>query len=330
MSFTINPPATYAGLASAREGLVKSSELTVPALEGTAASGLFVMLADFGASSNNVDNSDSEGGSGVAGPGSSEVPDPNWVQIAKLFRTWNPDYVVGIGDLYYPRDTTQTWKTLDLDSVVGPYLRDYIQAGRFIGGLGNHDRDPSGNLAIALAYFRIPQPYYSKRMGDVHWFVVDSGYDNNQVNQQADGVTPSSIQAQAVLAAIRASDARFKIVALHHPPYTSCFSSFFGNHLLEYVNLRWDFAGAGADLVIFGHAHQYERLLGPDDVTYICVGGGGHSLAAFREPPTPNATSVIRYNSKNTVSRGRVGPAGLIIETFNQLGFVVDSFMLPG
>jgi hypothetical protein len=111
-------------------------------------------------------------------------------------------------------------------------------------------------------------------------FAIDS--DHNE----PDGVTHDSVQAHWLKQRLLASKARFQIVYMHHPPYSS------GSHGSS-DHMRWPYASWGAELVIAGHDHTYERLQ-IDGITYIVNGLGGASMYAFG---TPIAGSVFRFNA---------------------------------
>ena len=70
--------------------------------------------------------------------------------------------------------------------------------------------------------------------------------------------------------------------------------------------MQWPFATWGADVVISGHAHTYERIV-RDGIVYFVNGLGGASRYDFATPVTG---SVARYSAnwgaqKVTVSRHR-------------------------
>ncbi|MBK7228175.1 MAG: T9SS type A sorting domain-containing protein [Ignavibacteriales bacterium] len=76
------------------------------------------------------------------------------------------------------------------------------------------------------------------------------------------------------------------MVTVHHAPYSS------GPHGST-LYAQWPYKLWGADLVLSGHDHDYERLV-VDSLTYIVCGTGGHSLYTFID--TING-SVFQYNS---------------------------------
>ena len=104
---------------------------------------------------------------------------------------------------------------------------------------------------------------------------------------EPDGVVQNSIQAQWLQQAMQNADpSHWKIVVTHHPPYSS--SSQHGSE----PAVRWPFKDWGADIVLCGHDHTYERL-SSNQLTYIVNGLGGESIYPFGSP-VPE--SQFRYN----------------------------------
>jgi hypothetical protein len=79
-------------------------------------------------------------------------------------------------------------------------------------------------------------------------------------------------QAKWLDADLAASDAPWKIVYLHRPPYSS------GNHGSD-TTLRKLLAPVvekhHVQLVLAGHDHDYERMIPQNGVAYVVTGGGG-------------------------------------------------------
>lgn len=123
--------------------------------------------------------------------------------------------------------------------------------------------------------------YYDVVRGPVHFFILSSD------PREPDGVTVDSIQAQWLQSKLADSTAVWKVVVCHHPPYSSGLTH--GSTL----GMRWPFAAWGADAVMSGHDHDYERLT-VDGIPYFVNGIGGKSLRLFT---TPLAESVVRYNA---------------------------------
>jgi tartrate-resistant acid phosphatase type 5 len=213
-------------------------------------------------------------------------------QVAELVHDLEPDYVLTTGDNNYPVGAAST-----IDANIGQYFSDFIypykgaypsraNTNRFFPVLGNHDWY-TDNAAAYLNYFTLPgnERYYDVVLGDVHFFALDSD------PHEPDGTTATSTQARWLQQRLAASKSPFNIVAMHHPPYSS------GSHG-NTPNMQWPYGEWGADLVLAGHDHSYERL-NIDGVTYVVSGLGGVSIYSFFEP---EEGSVARYNEQYGVT----------------------------
>jgi hypothetical protein len=206
--------------------------------------------------------------------------------VADLVKSWRPEFIVTLGDNNYPQGEADT-----IDLNIGLFYHDFIAPyvgrfgcgaarNRFFPALGNHDWYASGARPY-LDYFTLPgnERYYDVEWGDVHVFALDTD------PSEPDGVTPDSVQARWLKERLAASRARWQIVYFHHPPYSS------GPHGGT-ESMRWPFKEWGADLVLAGHDHTYERIV-VDGMTYLVNGLGG---AAFYALGAAIDGSVARFN----------------------------------
>ncbi len=215
--------------------------------------------------------------------------------VAALVKSWQPDFIITTGDNNYPVGSADT-----IDANVGHYYSDYIYpytgiytstetVNRFYPSLGNHDWD-SADAQAYLDYFPIDssaansgssqnERYYDFVQGPVHFFVIDSD------PREPDGINDSSVQAAWLQTQLAVSQTPWQIVYFHHPPYSS------GWHGSSKV-MRWPFAAWGADAVLSGHEHSYERIL-RDGIPYFVNGSGGQTLRMFL---LPISGSQVRYN----------------------------------
>lgn len=144
------------------------------------------------------------------------------------------------------------------------------------GSLGNHDwlvdhgRYEYDELAM-------PRASYRRRLGDIDLFILNSNrVGDRQTNRLADWLA--------------ASTARWKVVVLHHPPYTC------GGHLGDAtVQRRWVplFERYDVDLVLSGHDHNYQRFRVRHGVRYVVNGGGGAGLYALVACPAGYPERVV-------------------------------------
>jgi hypothetical protein len=198
--------------------------------------------------------------------------------VAKLVESHDPQFVITMGDNNYPSGERST-----IDVNIGRFYSRYIgnYLGRFgIGSpenlffpcVGNHEWYGPEQLQPYLDYFSaLPgnKRYFDFQMGLVHFYVVDSD------EHEPDGITADSRQAMWLKDALAApTTACYKIVYFHHPPYSS--------GVFHVRKMAWPFAEWGADVVMAGHEHTYERLT-VDGIPYFINGLGGAGRFEFHE-----------------------------------------------
>lgn len=205
--------------------------------------------------------------------------------VARLIHSWNPDVMLFGGDNCYPNGQHEL-----LDTAWAPYKDDIMQS-RVFPALGNHDVETEQGKP-QLAYFSLPGNgrYYNFVRGPVEFFFVNSDTRDPLTAYEPDGIDPSSVQAQWLQDALAASEAKWKVVIVHAAPYTSDSLYTPGN-----TTMQWPYATWGADLVLSGNSHNYERLI-VDDIPFVVSGTGGVPLRAFGATATG---SVVRYGAKH-------------------------------
>ena len=222
--------------------------------------------------------------------------DGEW-KVAQMIARWDApgsalDAIITSGDNYQgstaPGDNTYyEW--------LGRWgYQRFVDQHRYYPSPGNHDWY-AGNLDKYSAYFNyleypLGDPHYDedyycydKVFGSaVHVFFVDS--DDHDLG----GNTPDSEQALWLRDKLAVSTTPWNIVVFHHPPYTSGLSH------TPSANMAWPFKDWGADAVITGHVHNYERF-SIDGLPYFVNGVGGHeNNVAFEYPPA--TASLLRDN----------------------------------
>ena len=166
--------------------------------------------------------------------------------------------VAVLGDIVYERGTAAEF-------------RDCYSWRRFRGrtraALGNHEYG-STDARPAKAYFRLPdRGYYSYELGSWHVVVLNSNC------RPAGGCAAGSPQQRWLAADLAASSARCTLAYWHHPRYSS---GLHGSD--ETMSALWrTLARAGADVVLAGHDHHYERFAPIDGIRSFVVGTGGRS-----------------------------------------------------
>lgn len=293
----------------------QSDECCPPQDYGYAASKLEVwMVADFGATTTAEDN------------------------VATLVKNGNPDVVLMVGDTNYG---------YAYSAAVGAYYGGLYASGRLLPCPGNHDWDIA-NLADYLSYFD-EERYYSRRFGPVEFFMLDSGFNTAYEVVEPDGNTQGtitqpdnlccglpvgesggSVQWQWFVNAVKSSTAKWKIVCLHHPPYSSGNAHWgLSSEVAMWgstTRLQWEaFSRLGINLVLSGHEHIYERL-SVGGVMYVVNGLGGKDITNFGSPVL--STSQVRYRADYGALRLTITPDcifGRFMSVSNQL---IDEFTI--
>lgn len=246
-----------------RNGTPPSQGGTQPSAQAAVSSVRFAVIGDYGS------------------PGKAAA------DVSDLVKSWKPDLIITTGDNNYPIGAEAT-----IDVNIGRYYGEFISpyAGRygpgsetlrFFPSLGNHDWEASGANPY-LNYFSLPgnERYYSFSWGPVTFLALDSD------PREPDGVSVDSKQAEWLRQGLAdASESCWKVVYMHHPPFSS------GPHGPAKW-MQWPYASWGADAVLAGHDHTYERVLS-NGIPYFVNGLGGRSIYQF-ETTTPE--SQVRFN----------------------------------
>ncbi len=243
----------------------------------------------------------------------------NEQEVAALVKSWNPDFIITVGDNNYPDGEAAT-----IDANIGKFYHEYMHpysgsfgAGasenRFWPSVGNRDYENAVGAPLQpyLNYFTLPgnERYYDFVRGPVHFFVVNSDA------REPDGVTATSVQGQWLKARLAASTASWKIVYFHHPPFSSRTS---------WPKLQWPFREWGADAVLSGHAHIYERIL-KDGFPYFTNGLGGESTGSFS---TATEGSIVRYGADYGAMRVTASASRVNFEFITRRGVLIDSYSI--
>ena len=246
---------------------------------------------------------------------------PKPAEVAALVDGWNPNFIVTTGDNIYSPAITYA---VALGSVYEGYVTDELGTNRFWPAIGNHDHnDPTNGIQDYFDYFTLPnnERYYDFVKGPVHFFVLHSGIQGNDQDntEEADGIISTSKQGEWLRVRLALSTARWKVVVVHDAPYTSGAGNTPG-----FTYLRWPFAAWGADVVLSGDSHGYERLE-VGGLPYIVNGAGGTAVEAFA---APIAGSEIIYGDDNGAMLCTADCDELEMKFYNTAGVLIDTLTL--
>lgn len=253
--------------------------------------------------------------------------DGNELQVSQLVKMWQPDFVLTTGDNNYPSGDPGM-----MDKNIGQFYSEFIghyqgrygpgsPFNRFWPSIGNHEYYSCDCLQPYFDYFPdLPgnKRYYDVAIGRVHLFAVNSGKGEGPGTGEPDGTTANSKQAAWLKAALAASTACYKIVYFHIPPFSSVGQ-------FTDPNMNWPFVEWGADLVLMGHAHVYERM-DIDGVPYMINGLGGANHFGFVGPILPN--SKVRFSDDFGAIRAEAGDHGMKLEFITIARKLVDTYVV--
>ena len=208
-------------------------------------------------------------------------------EMARTYQLAPFGLVALLGDICYYGNFADRFE----DVFIRP-MRPLLDAGvGFELAIGNHDADlfhSDEGLAEIEAELRLlgtPATYYTTTHGPADFFYLDSsvpGLFGSGASQQSEWLDDT----------LAASANQWKIVVLHHPPYSS------GRH--------GSTPGARAvltpildrhrvDLVLAGHDHHYERTHPIEGITYVVSGGGCKTTPVGRSDFTAAAESTLQF-----------------------------------
>lgn len=257
--------------------------------------------------------------------------------VADMINSWNPEFIVTAGDNTQidakkgPNKKEREDYLLTAHKLYGPGakrygLADFIKRKRFFPAIGNHDANKTdGDFTVYEKYFdknpgRLSKSrgiicaskkgkngceYYRKVVKDGSTRILEVFVLNSDPLQHGDDASlgfctshPDSkftcLYEQKIWleAALKTSRAKWQLVVLHHAPFSS------GKVHKSYPLVQWDFEQWGADAVVSGHNHFYERLHTDDTrngnadlryggIPYLEIGNGGFKLYGFRGGCSP-------------------------------------------
>ena len=239
----------------------------------------------------------------------------------------DPDFVLHTGDLVYGRGERSKYN----ERFFSPY-RELLHRVNFWPSLGNHDVGKPDCGQPYLDVFELPENGPDGEPPERnYWFdyasariaVVDSNVAEAALR---DRVAPWLHDVMA------ASDAAWKFVVFHHPPYT-------GGRYEPDVRIQRTlvpvFESTGVDIVFNGHDHMYERTYAlrggkvvERGVVYIVTAAGGASLYDALPPEQRPAYIAALNDEIHSFTHVSVNGSELVLEQIALGGDILDRWIL--
>lgn len=207
-----------------------------------------------------------------------------------------------LGDSVYPGGDP----ALVDDRVLEPFA-PVLQTGvDLLAILGNHDV-AAGKGDEVLARLGMTSRWWARSLGPVLVVGLDS-------------TTPDDPLQRAWLSATLArATERWKIVALHHPPYSGGYQ---GSSLDARAAFSPIFEEYGVQLVLSGHEHDYQRMVPVKGVTYIVSGAAAETRRTGKTSLTAAAYSWHHFLDISAFADR------IVVRAVNQDGRVFDEVSL--
>ena len=226
--------------------------------------------------------------------------DATGAAMARLAGDDGFDVLLLLGDNVYPSGDPDELPA----TVFRPFAGVLGEGAELLGILGNHDV-PDGDAQLAA--LGMPGHWWSVRRDDA--LIV--GLDSNRTHDPE-----QLVWLEETLAA---STATWKIVALHHPPFSAGYQGSSVDARDAFVPI---FERYGVQLVLSGHDHDYQRSNEINGVTYIVSG----AAAGTRRTGEASFTAVS-FSWHSYVEVG-VYPDRLVGRVLNQDNRVADNWVL--
>lgn len=213
------------------------------------------------------------------------------------------DALLLLGDNVYPSGDPARLPA----TVFEPFGPVLDTGARLLAILGNHDVK-DGHTDAQVAALGMPGRWYSEVIGDLTIVALDSTDPNN----------PDQLAwLEETLAGARTT---WKIVALHHPPYSAGYQ---GSSLDARGAFSPLFVRYGVQLALSGHEHDYQRSVPINGVTYIVSGGAADTRRSGKDDFTAASVSWHHFVDLNVFADH------LLVRGVNQSGRVFDEVTIP-
>jgi hypothetical protein len=168
-------------------------------------------------------------------------------------RSFPYEFVLMMGDNMYGGEKPEDFRS-KFEDMYRPLLDQQV---KFYATLGNHDES---NQRFYEQFNMKGEEFYRLRKGDVAFYSLNSNYMDKR-------------QLKWIEEQMSKDDAAWKIVYMHHPPYSSGGAHGSDTKLREVVEPI--FLKYGVNVVLAGHEHFYERVKPQKGVYYFISGAGG-------------------------------------------------------
>jgi len=212
------------------------------------------------------------------------------------------DVLLLLGDNVYPNGDPSRLP----ETVLDPFAAVLAHGTTLLAIVGNHDvRDGHGEPQMSA--LGMPGLWWATQVGGALFIGLDSNQPDNPR------------QREWLIDTLSASTATWKIVLLHHPPYSAGFQ---GSNRAARDAFAPIFSTYGVQLVLSGHDHDYQRSKPINGVTYVVSGAAAGSRRTSERDFTARSFSWHHFVELDIYDDRLVGRA------VNQDARVADTWTL--
>lgn len=229
------------------------------------------------------------------------------LQMLEEHKRTDLEFVLTVGDNIYPSGNAKHFVKHFEDPFTG-LLKEKV---KFYAVLGNHDVEEGRKDQCNYSHFNMGGScYYSISRGNglIEFFMLDS-------------TDFSAGQANWLENALRSSRAVWKIVALHHPIYSS--GKKHGSDVRLRKILEPMLTKYRVQVVFAGHDHVYERLKPQEGIQHFVTGSGGKMRRGDIDLKSP--VRAMSYDEDNSFMVIEVDDREMIFRSVNEKGLVIDN-----
>jgi predicted phosphodiesterase len=224
-------------------------------------------------------------------------------EVRELSRGDPYDALVLLGDNVYPDGDPEGLE----ETVFQPFGPLLFGGTALLAVLGNHDVQ-AGHGRAQLEALGQSGRFWARTFGSE---VLIVGLDSNE---------PDDREQRAFLEdTLKGATARWKIVVLHHPPYSAGREKSDKEVRRAFSPL---FSRYGVQLVLSGHSHDYQRSVPVDGVTYIVSGAGSKKHKTGKADFTEESFATYHFLDISTF------PNELVVRAVDSEGRVADQVFL--
>ncbi len=254
----------------------------------------------------------------VTGDGASG--EPNADAVTELIASWNPNMLLYVGDVYNDGTSTEFYNWYGTGN--SRYARFRAITNPTVG---NHEYQGTDAPGYFDYWDNVPH-YYSFNVNGWHVISLDS---TSQFNQ----TVPGTPQYDWLLQDLESNNATCTIAYFHHPVY-----NIGAEGETTRMNQIWELlAQRGADIVLTGHDHDYQRWytldgqgnLDSNGMTQFVVGTGGHGIQDFIKTDSRMAVGFDTPPSAFGALRMELNQDGAAFQFVNIQGSILDAGSIP-